>query len=82
MTGWADTWMMSSSAPDPNCMLEWMKYTMQADVQAQVAEYYGAAASNTDACPILRKSLDKQFDFGYAVDRGSLWVLRRRPVPR
>jgi putative spermidine/putrescine transport system substrate-binding protein len=68
MTGWADTWMMSSSAPHPNCMLEWMKYTMGADVQAQVAEYYGAAASNTDACPILRKSLDKQFDFGYAVD--------------
>ena len=68
MTGWADTWMMSSSAPHPNCMLEWMKWSMGADVQAEVAEYYGAATSNTDACPILRESLDKQFDFGYAVD--------------
>ncbi len=68
MTGWADTWMLSSSAPHPNCMLEWMKWSMKADVQAEVAEYYGAAASNTEACPILRDSLDKQFDFGYAVD--------------
>ncbi len=68
MSGWADTWMMSSSAPDPNCMLEWMQYSQQPEVQAETAEYYGAAASNTAACPILRKSLQKQFDFGYAVD--------------
>jgi putative spermidine/putrescine transport system substrate-binding protein len=68
MTGWADTWMMSSSAPHPNCMLEWMKWTMKADVQAEVGEYYGAAGSNVESCPILRKSLDDQWDFGYAVD--------------
>ena len=68
MTGWADTWMMSSSAPHPNCMLEWMEYSLGADVQAETAEYYGAAASNTAACPILRESLDEQFDFGDAVD--------------
>ena len=68
MSGWADTWMMSTSAPDPNCMLEWMQYSQQPEVQAETAEYYGAAASNTAACPILRKSLQKQFDFGYAVD--------------
>ncbi len=68
MSGWADTWMMSTSAPDPNCMLEWMQYSQQPDVQAEIAEYYGAAASNTAACPILRKSLEKQFNFGDAVD--------------
>jgi putative spermidine/putrescine transport system substrate-binding protein len=68
MSGWADTWMMSSSAPHPNCMLKWMEWSLRADVQAETAEYYGAAASNTEACDILRESLDKQFDFGYAVD--------------
>ena len=46
MTGWADTWMLSTSAPHPNCMLEWMKWTMTADVQAEVADYYGAGTSN------------------------------------
>ena len=25
-TGWADTWMMSSKAAHPNCMLKWMAY--------------------------------------------------------
>jgi len=93
MTGWADTWMMSSSAAHPNCMLEWMAWTLQPDVQAEVAEYYGAASSNTAACPILRKSLDKQFDFGYAVDTvrygycgdeqflDSLWLWRTPQTP-
>ncbi len=93
MTGWADTWMMSSSAPHPNCMLEWMDYSLQADVQAQVAEYYGAAASNTAACPLLRTSLDEQFDFGDAVDTvrygycgdeaflESLWLWRTPQTP-
>ena len=46
MTGWADTWMISANAPHPNCMLQWMDWTMQPDVQAEVAVYYGAAGSN------------------------------------
>jgi putative spermidine/putrescine transport system substrate-binding protein len=57
VTGWADTWMMSSHAKHPNCMLKWMQYTMQADVQAQVAEYYGATPSLTTSCPILQKDI-------------------------
>ncbi len=46
VTGWADTWMISANAPHPNCMLKWMDWTMQPDVQAEVAVYYGAAGSN------------------------------------
>jgi putative spermidine/putrescine transport system substrate-binding protein len=52
-TGWADTWMMSSHATHPNCMLKWMQYTLRANVQAKVAEFYGASPSITTACPIL-----------------------------
>jgi putative spermidine/putrescine transport system substrate-binding protein len=93
MSGWADTWMMSTSAPHPNCMLEWMQYSLRPEVQAETAEYYGAAASNTKACPILRKSLQTQFDFGYAVDTvrygycgdenflDSLWLWRTPQSP-
>jgi putative spermidine/putrescine transport system substrate-binding protein len=66
MTGWADTWMLSTSAPHPNCMLEWMKWTMTADVQAEVADYYGAATSNEQACDVLRKRLDKAYGKGSA----------------
>ena len=50
VTGWADTWMISANAPHPNCMLKWMDWTMQPDVQAEVAVWYGAAGSNTLSC--------------------------------
>jgi putative spermidine/putrescine transport system substrate-binding protein len=53
VTGWADTWMMSSHAPHPNCMLKWMQYTLQPDVQTEVAEFYGATPSNTKSCAQL-----------------------------
>ncbi len=64
MSGWADTWMMSSKAPHPNCMLKWMQYTMRPDVQAEVADYYGAAGSNASSCPLLRTRLDKEYGKG------------------
>ena len=57
VTGWADTWMMSSNAQHPNCMLMWMQYTLQPDVQTEVAEFYGATPSNTKSCEQLDKDL-------------------------
>jgi putative spermidine/putrescine transport system substrate-binding protein len=57
VTGWADTWMISANAPHPNCMLKWMDWTMQPDVQAEVAVWYGAAGSNTQSCDATRDLL-------------------------
>ncbi len=55
MTGWADTWMMSSHAQHPNCMYKWMGWMVTPAVQAQVAEYFGEAPANPKACDILDK---------------------------
>jgi putative spermidine/putrescine transport system substrate-binding protein len=57
VTGWADTWMISANAPHPNCMLKWMDWTMQPEVQAEVAIWYGAAGSNTASCDAIRDLL-------------------------
>ncbi|MEX0651331.1 MAG: extracellular solute-binding protein [Actinomycetota bacterium] len=57
VTGWADTWMMTSDAPNPNCMLQWMQYTLGAGVQTEVALYYGATPSNASACADLDAEL-------------------------
>jgi len=57
VTGWADTWMMSSNAQNPNCMLKWMEYTLRPDIQTQVAEFYGATPSNTGSCAQLDADL-------------------------
>ena len=52
VTGWADTWMISTNAPHPNCMLEWMKYTLTADVQARGRVLVrGGDAATPQACP-------------------------------
>jgi putative spermidine/putrescine transport system substrate-binding protein len=57
MTGWADTWMLSSKAQHPNCMLKWMTWMLTPEVQTEVAEYFGEAPANPKAC----KYLDAQY---------------------
>jgi putative spermidine/putrescine transport system substrate-binding protein len=70
-TGWADTWMISANAPHPNCMLEWMKWTMTPDVQGLVAVWYGAAGSNVKSCDIVRTALGKDADLVDTVRYGN-----------
>ena len=49
-TGWSDTWMIAAKAKHPNCMYEWMNYIVSPKVNAQVAEYFGEAPAQTEAC--------------------------------
>ena len=49
-TGWSDTWMISSKAAHPNCMYKWMNWISSPEVNAQVAEFFGEAPANTEAC--------------------------------
>jgi putative spermidine/putrescine transport system substrate-binding protein len=49
-TGWSDTWMISSQAAHPNCMYMWMDWIISPDANAQVAEWFGEAPSNTKSC--------------------------------
>jgi putative spermidine/putrescine transport system substrate-binding protein len=62
MTGWADTWMIAVDAPHPNCMLLWMRWTMSAKVQAEMAMWYGGAPSNGRACDLIRDELGRFAD--------------------
>ncbi|MDQ1575860.1 MAG: putative spermidine/putrescine transport system substrate-binding protein [Microbacteriaceae bacterium] len=50
VTGWSDTWMISTKSKHPNCMYKWMNYITSASVNAQVAEWFGEAPSQTLAC--------------------------------
>ncbi len=40
-TGWADTWMLATNAPDPNCAYKWMQWVTTPKVQAEEALYFG-----------------------------------------
>ncbi|HET9681084.1 MAG TPA: extracellular solute-binding protein, partial [Candidatus Limnocylindrales bacterium] len=57
MTGWADTWMMSSHAQHPNCMLAWMNWMLSPTAQSMVAESFGEAPANPKACDALDKGV-------------------------
>jgi putative spermidine/putrescine transport system substrate-binding protein len=50
-TGWADTWMMATQAPHPNCAYLWTKYISTPKVQAMQAVNYGETPVNSKACP-------------------------------
>ena len=50
MTGWIESWMMSSQALHPDCMLKWMAYTATPIVQAEVAGSTESAPANPAAC--------------------------------
>jgi putative spermidine/putrescine transport system substrate-binding protein len=57
ITGWADTWMIAAEAPHPNCMLMWMRWSLEPRVQAETALWYGGAPSNGRACGFIRSRL-------------------------
>jgi putative spermidine/putrescine transport system substrate-binding protein len=56
-TGWADTWMLASKAPHPNCAYLWMKYVTTPQVQAKQALVFGETPVNPKACPYMNKML-------------------------
>jgi putative spermidine/putrescine transport system substrate-binding protein len=52
-TGWADTWLLATKAPHPNCAYMWMKWASTPKVQAEQAIYFGETPANTKACAVM-----------------------------
>jgi putative spermidine/putrescine transport system substrate-binding protein len=51
-TGWSDTWMLSTQAANPNCGLLWNDWIASPWANAQVAEWFGEAPSNSESCAL------------------------------
>ncbi len=83
VTGWADTWMMSSHAQHPICMMKWMEYTLRDSVQAGTAYIFGATPSVTTACPQLQKDLGADYPLYHCGDDAFLSkvYLWKTPLP-
>jgi len=54
-TGWADTWMLSAHAKDPNCAYKWVNWVSSPKVQAEQALSYGETPANTKACAYMEQ---------------------------
>jgi putative spermidine/putrescine transport system substrate-binding protein len=49
-TGWADTTMMHSDAPNPNCAYMWMNHSLDPKVQGDLAAWFGSVPAVLEAC--------------------------------
>jgi putative spermidine/putrescine transport system substrate-binding protein len=49
-TGWADTTMMSSKAPHPNCAYLWLEHSIDPKVQGDVASWFGSNPAVPAGC--------------------------------
>jgi putative spermidine/putrescine transport system substrate-binding protein len=54
-TGWADTWMLATKAPHPNCAYMWMKYVTTPKIEAKQAIVFGETPVNPLACKYMNK---------------------------
>jgi putative spermidine/putrescine transport system substrate-binding protein len=54
-TGWADSWLLATKAPHPNCAYKWMKWVSTPRVQAEQAISFGETPVNSLACPIMNQ---------------------------
>jgi putative spermidine/putrescine transport system substrate-binding protein len=49
-TGWADTTMMATNAPHPNCAYKWLEHSLDVKLQGDLASWFGSLPSVPDAC--------------------------------
>lgn len=49
-TGWADTTMLHSKAPHPNCGYMWLEHSLSPKVQGDLASWFGSVPSVPAAC--------------------------------
>jgi putative spermidine/putrescine transport system substrate-binding protein len=52
-TGWADSYLLATTAPHPNCAYMWMDYITQPGPQAQQGVTWGETPANAKACPLM-----------------------------
>ena len=49
-TGWSDTWMVATKSQNKTCAYKWLDHIISPTANAQVAEWFGEAPSNSKSC--------------------------------
>jgi putative spermidine/putrescine transport system substrate-binding protein len=53
VTGWSDSWMLSTKAKHPICAYKYMNYVTTPPTQAKVADVTGYSPANTQTCQVV-----------------------------
>ena len=51
-TGWSDTWMINSKTERINCAYKFLNHITSAEVNAQIAQWFGEAPGNSKSCEL------------------------------
>jgi len=51
-TGWSDTWMINSKTKNINCAYKFLDHITSAEINIQIAEYFGEAPGNRNSCAL------------------------------
>jgi putative spermidine/putrescine transport system substrate-binding protein len=72
-TGWSDTWMISAKAQHPNCAYAWMSYITEPKPQSEVAQYFGEAPANGQACQYTGAAFCKAYHVTDQAFASKIW---------
>lgn len=53
-TGWSDTWMINSKTKNINCSYLFLDHITSAEINIQIAEYFGEAPGNSKSCELAK----------------------------
>jgi putative spermidine/putrescine transport system substrate-binding protein len=53
VTGWSDSWMLSTKAKHPVCAYKWMNYVTSPQTQAKVADVTAYSPANQKTCEVV-----------------------------
>jgi putative spermidine/putrescine transport system substrate-binding protein len=51
-TGWSDTWMVATKSQHKTCAYKWLNHIISPKANAEVAEWFGEAPSNSKSCAL------------------------------
>lgn len=54
VTGWSDTWMVSSKTQHTTCAYKWLNHITSPEANAAATEYFGEAPNNPGACDFTK----------------------------
>lgn len=76
VTGWNDTWMISSHANNVNCAYQWLNYIEDPKVNAEATEYFGEAPNSQEACSYASPGFCDTFHAGDKEFSDRIWYWR------
>jgi putative spermidine/putrescine transport system substrate-binding protein len=76
VTGWNDTWMISSHSKNVNCAYAWLNYIEEPKVNAVATEYFGEAPNSQEACTYASPGFCETFHAGDKDYSDRIWYWR------